>query len=165
MQIVEVPFFEENNSPAKVYKKQGLIVINKQEFDLLPDFAKKWVIEHEKGHYFLQTDDEVLADRYATEQLAGSEPGSLMKLYDALTSIAPQAERHAKLAEDILIIAAQKGSDKAKQILLQAGLAEKLDNNIKTFSTEQNPTNSFVELLPTYLLIILCVLTFLAILL
>lgn len=165
MQIVEVPFFEENNSPAKVYKKQGIIVINKQEFDLLPEFAKKWVIEHEKGHYFLQTDDEILADRYATEQLAGSEPGSLMKLYDALTSIAPQVERHAKLAEDILIIAAQKGSEKAKQILLQAGLAEKLDNNIKTFSTEQNPTNSFVELLPTYLLIILCVLTFLAILL
>ena len=165
MKIVEVPYFEENNSPAKVYNKQGLIVINKQEFDILPDFAKKWVIEHEKGHYYLQTDDEILADRYATEQLALSENGSLMKLYDALTSIAPQKERHTKLIEDILIIAAQKGSEKAKQILLQAGLAEKLDNNIKTFSTEQNPTNSFVELLPTYLLILLCVLTFLAILL
>ena len=65
----------------------------------------------------MQTDDEVLADRYATEQLAGSEPGSLMKLYDALKRIAPQVERHSKLAEDILIIAAQKGSKKAKQLL------------------------------------------------
>lgn len=165
MQIVEVPFFEENNSPAKVYKKQGIIIINKQEFDLLPDFAKKWVIEHEKGHYYLQTDDEILADRYATEQLAGSEPGSLMKLYDALTSIAPQVERHAKLAEDILIIAAQKGSEKAKQILLQAGLAEKIDKHIQTSSTTDNSTYSLKELLPTYLLILLGICTFLAILL
>jgi len=165
MQIVEVPFFEENNSPAKVYNKQGLIVINKQQFDLLPDFAKKWVIEHEKGHYYLQTNDEIMADRYATEQLALSEPGSLMKLYDALTSIAPQVERHTKLAEDILIIAAQKGSKKAKQILIQSGLAEKLDKHIQTYSTTDNSTYSFKELTPTYLIILLGICTFLAILL
>lgn len=165
MQIIEVPFFEENNSPAKVYNKHGLIVINKQEFDLLPDFAKKWVIEHEKGHYYLQTNDEIMADRYATEQLALSEPGSLMKLFDALTSIAPQAERHAKLAEDILIIAAEKGSEKAKQLLLQAGLANKLDKHTQTSRTTDNSTYSVKELMPTYLLILLGICTFLAILL
>jgi hypothetical protein len=102
---------------------------------------------------------------YQDIQLALSEPGSLMKLYDTLKRIAPQVERHSKLAEDILIIAAKKGSEKAKQILLQAGLADKLDKHTQTSSTKDNSTYSVKELMPTYLLILLGICTFLAILL
>jgi hypothetical protein len=35
------------------------------------------VLEHEKGHYILNTVDEIKADEYSFNQFAGTEPGSL----------------------------------------------------------------------------------------
>lgn len=157
MQIVKSPYFPESSSPAKVYRDKGLIVINEQEFNLLPDFAQKWVIEHEKGHYYLQTSDELKADEYALRKLALTEKGSLMKIFDALTTIAPQQERHDALAVQILQIASENGSLKAKEILKKAGIkATTLTNTKETpihTKTGKKTTESTLEINPKFILL------------
>lgn len=117
--IVHVRRFLDNPSnPAKCYVKKGLIVINDQAFQFYPDYAKRFIVEHEKGHYYLQTFDEKKADEYALKQLALKEKNSLFNALKSVRLIArSDPEREKQLATKALIIAAENGSMKARELL------------------------------------------------
>jgi hypothetical protein len=74
-------------SPAGLDRSQGVIYIYTPVYDKLTAFQKKFVIEHEKGHYYLNTDSEIQADAYAFENLAGTEFRSLKKSLACLNEI------------------------------------------------------------------------------
>jgi len=73
--------------PASVEMDSGLIDINVDVWDRYNDFQRSFIIEHEIGHYELQTDDEALADTYALKKLYGSVNGSLKKSLETLFKI------------------------------------------------------------------------------
>ena len=59
-----------NGSPARVHRPSGTVQLAPSFFRLTPD-QRQFVIQHEIGHYALQTRDEVLADRYAADAMRG----------------------------------------------------------------------------------------------
>jgi len=73
--------------PAGTYRYTGLIIINPDLFDLLTPFQKKFTILHEKGHINLETDDEVEADAYAFDRLAGTEFRSMKQCLEFLEKL------------------------------------------------------------------------------
>lgn len=111
-------FLDNPSNPAKCYVKKGLIVINDEAFQFYPDYAKRFIVEHEKGHYYLQTFDEKKADAYALGQLALKEKNSLFNALKSVRLIArSDPEREQQLATKALIIAAEHGSMKARELL------------------------------------------------
>lgn len=71
-----VPFLD-TNTPARVHRPSGTIFINGAVWNNFNDDEKKIIIEHEIGHYQLQTADELEADNYALEKNAGKFDQSL----------------------------------------------------------------------------------------
>jgi hypothetical protein len=65
------------NTPARVNRFTGEIQVNQRYWSSLPDFRKKFIIEHEKGHFSLPSRNELVADKYAFKNLAGTQPRSL----------------------------------------------------------------------------------------
>lgn len=117
--IVHVRKFTDNPSnPAKCYIKKGQIVVNDEAFQFYPAFAKQFILEHEKGHYYLQTFDEVAADEYALKQLALKSPNSLFNAVKSVRMIArSDPQRENQLTSKALVIAAENGSLKARELL------------------------------------------------
>lgn len=64
-------------TPAAIDRLQGILYINPTTFDQLTPFQQKFIVEHEMGHYLLNTSDEIAADAYAFDKLAGTEFQSL----------------------------------------------------------------------------------------
>ena len=58
-------FSEMGKNPASVEMESRDLILNRDTFPLLPNFTKKFIIEHEKGHLAHDTDNEELADAYA----------------------------------------------------------------------------------------------------
>lgn len=93
---VELPPFERSgNSPDKVtvsftnvkekaiiYKKQGKIYLDNR-FLKSPQYIVKFLIEHEKGHYFYESEE--LCDLYATSKMLklGYNPS---QIFDAIST-------------------------------------------------------------------------------
>ena len=73
--------------PAGTYRYTGLIVINPQLFDRLTPFQQRFTLYHELGHINLQTDDEILADGYDFDQLAGTEFRSMKQCLEFLDEL------------------------------------------------------------------------------
>lgn len=65
--------------PAQVYRSDGTIEINRDVWNRYNEFDQKFIIEHERGHYILQTDSETDADAYALRRLYGTAPQSLKR--------------------------------------------------------------------------------------
>ena len=78
---------ELTGTPAAVDRSQGLLYINPKLFNKLSAFEKKFVVLHEEGHYELDTADEVAADAYAFDRLAGSQWQSLKKMIETLDKL------------------------------------------------------------------------------
>jgi hypothetical protein len=80
------------NSPAVIeeyYSGNAIIYTNNNIFPKLTPFQQDFVIEHEIGHYILDTDSEIEADYYAFKKLVGSEYESLSKSIGAIVEILP----------------------------------------------------------------------------
>ena len=73
--------------PAGCNIDTGVIVINPTLFDVLSDFQKKFVLLHEEGHIRLHTHDEIQADAYAFDRLAGTEFRSLKQSVEFLEQL------------------------------------------------------------------------------
>jgi Zn-dependent peptidase ImmA (M78 family) len=73
--------------PAGTNRHTGLIVINPDLYNQLTAFQQKFTIQHELGHINLQTDDEIEADGYAFDQLAGTEFMSLKQCVEFLEQV------------------------------------------------------------------------------
>jgi hypothetical protein len=75
-----------STTPARVFHKTGKIQINMSRWNTIPDaFHKKFIINHEVGHFTGKTDNEIYADAYASNKLLGTEPFSLRKSITALS--------------------------------------------------------------------------------
>jgi len=71
-------------NPASVNMQTGDIVLNMNTFPYLDPFTQKFIVEHEKAHFDLQTDCEYQADRTALSKLYKTEHRSLKKSVKAL---------------------------------------------------------------------------------
>lgn len=117
--ITYFPVFPENpGNPARCEVKTGRIEINRQVWDFLPEVQKAYVLEHEKGHYYRQTFDEVVADQYALERLALKKKDSLWNYVLSVRNISHGDPRRVRAAErSVLEIAAKTGSKRANELL------------------------------------------------
>lgn len=75
-------------NPASVNLDTDVARVNASSFRRFSAFLRRLVLLHEAGHvHFDNADDEALADRFALEALAGSEPESLRKSVTGLIEI------------------------------------------------------------------------------
>lgn len=117
-------FPERPTNPARCYVRNGVIEINAARFRQLSPFARNYVLLHETGHYVNQSFDEVAADRYALKHLAFKQPYSLRNYLQAVDDISyGNARRVNSAKEDVLKLAAGRGSEKAKSLLRSHGIA------------------------------------------
>ena len=77
------------STPARVNRLTGEIVVSKKFWEKLPKPYRRFIIEHEKGHYHLQTTNELAADRYAFEKMAGKFHKSLKTMVKTLADVLP----------------------------------------------------------------------------
>lgn len=74
-----IPVYDLNGSPARVNRKTGIVLIAKNKWQILKPEEKKFILQHEAGHYNLNTTSEILADNYAFDHFFGTEKESLRK--------------------------------------------------------------------------------------
>jgi len=81
------------NSPAVIVENNNtgnaVIYLNKNIFPHLTLFQQKFVVQHELGHYILDTDNEIEADAYAFDTLAGTEFQSLKQSINVIYELLP----------------------------------------------------------------------------
>lgn len=74
-------------SPAAIDSKNGIIYLHPTLYAKLTPFQKKFIYYHEVGHYVLNTHDEIKADAFAFDKLAGTEFRSLKQMIEILPSV------------------------------------------------------------------------------
>lgn len=77
------------STPAMVDRETGDIYLNSNVWDTLPKPYQVLILEHEKGHYKLQTTNELEADHYAFTQIAGKAPNSLKNTVATMYEVLP----------------------------------------------------------------------------
>lgn len=106
--------------PAAVIMDTGTIQVNRDVWYRYTPFEQQFIIEHERGHYMLQTSSEELADRYALRQMYGSETGSLKKSIGTLVKMGraiPSSRVQHLYAEALKIDATANNNKRATQEL------------------------------------------------
>ena len=110
------------NSPAVIVENDftgdAVIYLNNNVFPKLTPFQQKFVVQHELGHYVLNTDSEIEADTYAFDILAGTEFQSLKQCISAIYDLLPvmnngRAPRLKSMIENALEWDAENGNEKA----------------------------------------------------
>lgn len=100
-------------SPAMVHMDTGLIKLNRDVWDNYDDFQKKFILEHELGHFLMNEDSEIEADKYALHKVYKTEPNSLNKAIGTLHKIGiKNPERHKALVVEALKIDAADNHNK-----------------------------------------------------
>lgn len=96
----------------------GDIYINRDVWDRYTDAERKFIIQHELGHYRRQTDSETEADLYALNANFGKVYRSLKSSFTAMekSGISNQS-RWYKLYENALRIDAEHGNEEAAEEL------------------------------------------------
>ena len=110
------------DSPAAIDRSRGILYLNPDIMRTLTPFQQKFVYWHEMGHYHLDTSDEIQADAYAFDQLAGTEFQSLKQCLKSLREVLSEDNPTLKPRYDALLIRAfewdaQRGSQTAKKAL------------------------------------------------
>jgi hypothetical protein len=72
---VDIKISNLDGTPARVNRDTGEITVS-PEFSRLPDGYQDFILQHEIGHYKMQTTDELLADKYASEHFLGTQKKS-----------------------------------------------------------------------------------------
>ncbi len=75
------------DTPMAADRTTGTIYINPKLYSKLSIFEKKFWDQHEKGHIILNTSDEIKADTYAFNKLAGTEFRSLKQMIEAAENL------------------------------------------------------------------------------
>ena len=77
------------STPAIVRRDTGEIFLNSKVWFTLPEAYRRFILAHEIGHYTLQTTNELEADHYAFNQIAGTRPESLKNTVRTLYGVLP----------------------------------------------------------------------------
>lgn len=83
--------FSENigSTPAIVRRDTGEIFLNPNVWFGLPEAYRRFIFFHEVGHYTQQSTNELVADHYAFNQIAGTFPESLKNTVRTLYEVLP----------------------------------------------------------------------------
>lgn len=140
------------STPARVNRFTGEIQLNMRYFNRMPEFHRRFIIEHEKGHYMLNTRSEFEADRFAFRRLAGSSPGSLKESVKSISRVLSfNNPEHLDRMRRVVIMALEhdfniNGNPRAKQALDQlnqcrakACLVSSSNQSNHPMSTNHNP--------------------------
>lgn len=106
--------------PAAVMMDDGTIQVNRDVWYRYSPFEQRFIIEHERGHYMLQTSSEEQADRYALRQVYGTAPQSLKQSIGTLVKMGnaiPSGRVQALYAEALKIDATANNNHRATQEL------------------------------------------------
>lgn len=123
-------------NPARVNLDTHVVEVNAPLFNTFTPLQKNLVLAHEAGHVHYDTvDDEILADRYALELMAGSEPQSLRKSVDALLGVLaderiPENRKKAIIVSALHIDAERFGNEHARQLLDELSKEARVANDI-----------------------------------
>lgn len=85
---------EMEGTPCACDREEKIIYINHDLYDNLTLFQKKFWIWHEKGHIILDTPDEIRADNYAFDHLAGTEYRSLKQMIEAAETLLDDGSKY-----------------------------------------------------------------------
>lgn len=157
MQVQFVDYIPGSTTPARVFHKTGVIQINRSRWNQIKDpFHKKFIIQHEKGHYLGKTNNELFADEYAFNALKGTEQNSLKKSITALSDNLPPSplSKQRITAQTVRALKADAFENKNKKAfeLLKLYFPEEVQN-ISSF--DELPSNAvFMKLLPERIVII-----------
>lgn len=77
------------NTPAIVRRDTGEIFLNRQIWFTLPLAYRRFILMHEAGHYLRQSTNELVADHFAFNQIAGTFPESLKNTVRTLYGVLP----------------------------------------------------------------------------
>lgn len=77
------------DTPAMVDRETGDVYLNSNTWHTLSTPFQAFILEHETGHYKLQTTNELKADAYAFGQIAGKQPESLKNTVRVLFDVLP----------------------------------------------------------------------------
>ena len=114
MRIIYTDSGELQSCPAAVDMETGDLLVNLDVWDQYTEAEKRFIIGHELGHYKLDTDSEIEADKYALERNFGKINKSLKSSFTALEkSNVNNEERWNALYENALEIDAEHGNDLA----------------------------------------------------
>lgn len=136
------------DNPASVDMADGTIILNKDVFPKYSKLTQSFIIEHEKGHYNLRTDNENEADSYALHQVYGKYKKSLKGSLNAIGSFLPENDKRIKqlYIEALKIDAEKNNNEKAKKELnnLTENNMGKLTNMYSPFVSAKR-INNMVE--------------------
>jgi len=109
---------ELGNCPCAVECTEGIIEVNRDVWNAYDEFERRFLIAHEEGHYYLDTDDETEADIYALRAVAGTAPKSLARAVGALLKVGVIDEgRYYYLYEEALKLDGEMGNKEAEKEL------------------------------------------------
>ena len=134
--------FNDDVRIAQVFRKSGIIEVNPKLWATLDDFQKKFILAHEKGHFDLQTSNELRADVFALNSLKSENrhfKQSIVTLQNLLNINNP---KHAERIEKLLgIIELQDyffyGNQKTKPMSEQ----EQIDNLMAVYISSLGISN------------------------
>lgn len=75
------------DTPMAADRQTATIYINPNLYSKLSPFEKKFWTYHEKGHIILNTSDEIQADNYAFDKMAGTQFRSLKQMIEAAENL------------------------------------------------------------------------------
>jgi len=118
-------------TPARINRINGNLYLNKTFFQL-PKNQQNFIIQHELGHYYLNTSNEILADNYAFQNYAGTEKKSLKGILHAIAdnldieNNPSHAIRYKNIANKLIAYDIKHNNNtKLKQMVAQDILPEK----------------------------------------
>lgn len=138
------------DTPARVNRYTGEIQINQRYFDRMPELRRKFIIEHEKGHFNLDTRSEFEADKYAFRRIAGSAPRSLKESVKSISKVLTfRNPEHLDRMTEVIKMALDydyknNGNDKAKTALQELNQILQT-NHLNNFHMYTSKDNSYFE--------------------
>jgi len=122
------------STPARVNRNTGDIYLNCKIWNKIDPKEQNFILQHEKGHFVLNTRDETKADNYAFDHYAGTEPFSLKGILHAIgdrldiKNNPAHQKRYKNIVKKLLQFdAANYGNKYAKQILDEMNTQEKIN--------------------------------------
>ena len=132
-------------TPARVNWLTGEISINSKVWNKLPEAYRNFILEHEIGHYTLNTRDEFAADNYAFEHFAGTQPYSLRNSIKTMSEVFSftKPEQYARLEAQIK--RALKYDYEHNQNLKAKQLLDKLNDNEMINNNDENALGYYAD--------------------
>ena len=118
-----------------------LFLVNRLTFPVAYEFAQRFYLAHELGHWLLATDNEQTADTFAISALAGTEHQSLKKSLAALNRLhtIPYSRLHA-LYQHCITIDNQHKHQPLISIIMKQNLSNDLNRKIFVNRADGNDT-------------------------